>query len=145
MFGILLYIPTIVVGPRLTTLGLKLPPFEHTVVGFHPRGRTPRRGEELERTGAGNFLGSFDQGKQQLLIMLNCKMFEVVVADDIVVGVASQRKIAAIDMRAAETIAVSQVGVEISFEKFLLLLIAQLRVNVGSRLGERTPKPSIVW
>ena len=76
----------------------------HASGGLHPRGRAPRRGEQLEGVPRDG-LRALDHRQQGLMVAGDGKCLQRVVAGLLAIRVVAQREIAAGDVRAAKRVA----------------------------------------
>src|SRR5262249_1097904 len=94
------------IGPGLGVFGAELAPVEHVVVGFHPGGRGPWGGVELELAlGGGD--GAFDERDAVLHVVFDGEFLEFFIIGGVVVGVDVGGVVAGVDGGAAEGIAVA--------------------------------------
>ena len=137
--GVGLDVFDVVVGPGLVVFGLELAAVEHFAVGFHPAGRTPRRGVKL-KLALGNGLGTFDERDAVLEVVVNGEILEFLVAGGVIVGIHLVRIIAAVNRGAAKGVTVACHGIEAGFEELLLGILGKFGEDIGSGIGEGTAK-----
>lgn len=106
----------------------------YRIVGLHPTRRTPWRGKNFE-LGARHGHCVLNERDKQLPVALDVEMLEFGIADNLIMGIIVQRKIAAIDMRAAKRITQTVYGIEISLYYFSPLVRAYFRECIGCRFS----------
>ena len=77
--------------------------------------------------------------------MVNAEVLQLHIAIHFGVGVVADRKVTAVDVRAAERVAVAVFGIEICLEQLLLSPGAELAEDDPGGFVNAPPKPSIVW
>ena len=127
--------------PRLVVRAAQMAAAVHHTVALHERRRAPRRGQQLERGVRGQ--AALDEREQQPLIARERERAQRPIERPHV-GVVPQRKIAALNVGAAQRVRVAaRRGIaEAQRDEPILFVGWHLREHVRAGLGERAAEPA---